>query len=165
MSVAVALVNFRQVLQHCIVGNGRIRAEIRETGSDRLESFLFLALSKVDNQMAVDTHSDIEVLGVQEGRLVPLWRDHNDIVSGWQHLFVNSESQFEMTVKGALDKLESKVQLCCTSAIVAIDEHDLEFAWVELALRVVWQIGCHNSITLLFADDPESFRVAVDLLI
>ena len=53
--------------------------------------------------MAVDTNPDIEVLGVQEGRLVPVWCDHNDVVSDGQHLFVNSESQFEMTVKGALD--------------------------------------------------------------
>ena len=115
--------------------------------------------------MAVDTNPDIKVLGVQEGRLVPVWCDHNDVVSGWQHLFVNSESQFEMTVKGALDKLKSRVQLCCTSPVTTIDEHDLEFAWVELALRVVWQISCYNSIPLLFTDYPESFRVAVNLFI
>ena len=114
---------------------------------------------KVDNQWAVDTHPDIEVLGVQMGRLVPLRRDQNDIVSGWQHLFVNCESQFEMTVESALDKLKLIL------AVATIYKHNLEFAWVELLLRVVWQIGCHNSITLLFADYPESFRVTVDFLI
>ena len=49
VSVAVALVNFRQVLQHCIVSNGRVSAELRETGSDGFESSFFLALAKVDS--------------------------------------------------------------------------------------------------------------------
>ena len=49
--------------------------------------------------------------------------------------------------------------------LAAVDKHDREVTRVKLPLSVVWQVGCHNSIALLFTDYSKSFNIAVNRLV
>ena len=133
--------------------------DLFEAGRDGLVACRFLALAQTDEGGAVDANSDVEVLGVEPGGLVPLGRYHDDVSASGQDLVGDDQSQFKVVVKGALDEFVVAV------LVTAVDKHDRKVARVELAARGLWQIGCHYPVPLLFANHTKCFPVAVNLLI
>ena len=81
MTVAVILVDFWQVLEHGAVGKRCIVAHLLKTGGNGLEAGFLVALSQADLCWTIDAHADVEVKRVQVRRLIPLRRDHDDVVA------------------------------------------------------------------------------------